>query len=59
MNMVTFETAKELDEFDAVTHFINYGSFVVYIEETGEFMQPSFTVKQNGDVDGLEGWNWA
>lgn len=51
------ETLEDLDEFDGMEAYYEHGKdFCVNVVETNEVWYPVFTVRSNGDVDGLEGW---
>ncbi len=54
----TVDTLDDLDEFDAMEVYCEYGhdEWSVFCDEDGTTYHPVFTVKQNGDVDGFEGW---
>lgn len=58
MDVIHFANHEELYMWhDAVNHYLICGDFTVKVDSTGEHLYPVFTVKQNGDIDGLEGWS--
>lgn len=59
MTQYTVATLEDLDNFDdnlALSENPD-GEFTVLVEETGETFTPSWCIRGNGDIDGLEGWN--
>jgi hypothetical protein len=52
------ETMEDLDEFDAMEAYFESGEeFCVNVVETRGLFYPVFYIRENGDVDGLIGWN--
>lgn len=53
------DTLEDLDNFDAHDAYWNICSdnFTVYVRETDEMFYPVFGYRENGDMDGFEGWS--
>lgn len=56
----TIESLDDLDTFDSDSALNDSGftgEFEVFCQETQTWYTPSWCIRSNGDIDGLEGWN--